>query len=217
VQAAEQVTGRLATLKQQSMTIRAKLDDDKFNERAALPFELRLSDFKAAMQDVYDYFFDVNSMFLGRGLPRLEETLRAANMSGMLSDMLTASLAKHSRALCQNEQHNGHPDLVVRGVYPKNCVKAGDQGVEIKSTRKAGGAVDTHGGRDQWMCVFVYDVDSTTEPAKSRKPTRFTEVYINKVEAAEFRRNLRGELGTPTSTLGRTGIGRLRSNWVYKL
>jgi hypothetical protein len=199
------------------MTTKAIIDDGAFNEAVVLPFELRISDFKSAMQDVYDYFYDVNSMFLERGLPRLEETLRAANMSGMLSDMLTASVAKHSRALCQNQRHNGHPDLVVRGTYPNDSVKAGEEGVEIKSTRKPGGAVDTHGGRDQWMCVFVYRVVSVTEPARDRRPTEFTEVYINKVEAAEFRRNLRGQLGTPTSTLGRAGIGRLRSNWIYKL
>lgn len=199
------------------MTTKALVDDSLFNQQVLLPFELRISDFRAAMQDVYDYFFDVNSMFLHRGLPRLEETLRAANMSGMLSDMLTASVAKHSRALCQNQRHNGHPDLVVRGTYPNDSVKAGEEGVEIKSTRKRGGAVDTHGGRDQWMCVFVYSVDSETEPARDRKSTQFTEVYINKVEATEFRRNLRSELGTPTSTLGRAGIGRLRSNWIYKL
>ena len=39
-------------------------------------------------------------------------------MSGMLSDMLTASMAKHARALTQNRHFNGHPDLVVNGRYP---------------------------------------------------------------------------------------------------
>ena len=50
------------------------------------------------MQDVYDFFFDVNAHLTGKGLQRLDDTLRAAIMSGVLSDMLTASLAKHSRA-----------------------------------------------------------------------------------------------------------------------
>ena len=86
-------------------------------------------------------------------------------MSGLLSDMLTASLASHARTLVQNSYFNGHPDLVVQGIYPNNGVKAGSEGVEIKTTRKAGGAVDTHGAREQWMCVFVYDVDNETEPA----------------------------------------------------
>ena len=75
--------------------------------------------------------------------------LRPAIMSGVLSDMLTASMAKHSRTLVVNAYFNGHPDLVVRGIYPKQAVKSGEQGVEVKTTRKAGGAVDTHGARDQ--------------------------------------------------------------------
>lgn len=90
--------------------------------------------------------------------------LRPAIMSGLLSDMLTASLAKHSRTLVQNRYFNGHPDLIVQGIYPNDAVRAGTEGVEIKTTRKAGAAVDTHGARDQWMCVFVYDVDTALSP-----------------------------------------------------
>ena len=197
------------------MPERRAVDASKFNADAILPFELRLKDFEIAMQDVYDYFHDVNSLFYAKGLPRLEETLRSANMSGMVSDMLTASLAKHSRALCQNKYHNGHPDLVVRGRYALDAVRAGSDGIEIKTTRKRGGAVDTHGGRDQWMCVFVYDVDSKTEPARDRAATGFAEVYLANVQLSDFRRNERGELGTRTSTLHRDGVRKLRANWIY--
>ena len=97
------------------------------------------------MQDVYDFFHDVNVLMANKGLQRLDDMLRPAIMSGTLSDMLTASLAKHARSLTQNSYFNGHPDLVVQGRYPKNGIKAGADGVEIKTTRKTGGAVDTHG------------------------------------------------------------------------
>jgi hypothetical protein len=138
-------------------------------------------------------------------------------MSGLLSDMLTASMAKHARALTQNRYFNGHPDLVVKGRYARDAVKSGADGVEIKTTRKAGGAVDTHGAREQWMCVFVYETDHTTEPAEERRPMRFREVYLSRVGPTDFRRNERGELGTRTATLDRAGVRKLRSNWVYKL
>jgi hypothetical protein len=182
-----------------------------------LPYALRLEDFQIAMQDVYDFLFDVNTFFLERGLPRLDDLLRPANLSGLLSDMLTASLAKHSRSLVQNNYHNGHPDLLLRGKYPNNAAKAGEEGVEIKTTGKKGGAVDTHGGRKQWMCVFVYQLDSKTEPAQNRSPLRFTEVYLSQVEIEDFRKNARGELGTRTATLHREGVKKLRADWVYKL
>lgn len=195
---------------------RNSLDRAKFNTGATLPFELRLKDFEIAMQDVYDFFHDVNVGLTQRGLERLDDMLRPAIMSGLLSDMLTASLAKHSRTLTVNLYHNGHPDLVVKGVYAGNRVKAGSDGVEIKTTRKSGGAVDTHGARDQWMCVFVYGVDVETEPARDRAPMTFTEVYLGQVRRADFRKNARGELGTRTATLHRKGIEKLRQNWIYK-
>ena len=189
----------------------------KFNSDIQLPYELRLKDFELAMQDVYDFFFDVNTSLWNKGLARFDDMLRPAAMSGIISDMLTSCLAKHSRTLVENQFHNGHPDLIVRGRYPNDTIQSGTHGVEIKSTRKRGGAVDTHGARKQWMCVFVYRVDNKTEPAWRRNPMEFTEVYLGHVQETDFRKNPRGELGTRTATLHRDGIAKLRSSWVYRL
>jgi hypothetical protein len=191
------------------------VNPEGFNSGAGLPFEMRLKDFELAIQDAYGFFYDVNRLLLRKGLQRLDDMLRPAAMSGIVSDMLTASLAKHARALVENSYFNGHPDLLVRGKYADDAVKAGTHGVEIKSTRKSGGAVDTHGARAQWMCVFVYKTDHMTEPASARKPMRITEVYLGKVAVSDFRRNRRGTLGTRTATLDKAGIAKLRSNWVY--
>ena len=196
--------------------IRNHVVPSKFNATAVLPYALRLKDFELAQQDIYDFFFDVNSSLVSRGLERLDDMQRPAIMSGVLSDMLTASMAKHARSLTVNNYFNGHPDLVVKGIYPDNRIQAGSEGVEIKTTRKAGGAVDTHGARDQWMCVFVYTVDTTSEPAIDREPMTFTEVYLGQVSLGDFRKNARGELGTRTATLHRLGIEKLRKNWIYK-
>ncbi|HET6384620.1 MAG TPA: hypothetical protein VFJ58_14600 [Armatimonadota bacterium] len=196
--------------------IRQQVDRGSFNRSAALPYELRLADFEMAMQDVYDFFCDVNSLLASKGLERLDDMLRPAIMSGVLSDMLTASLAKHSRVLVENRYFNGHPDLVVRGVYPGASVQSGTEGIEIKTTRKPGGAVDTHGARQQWMCVFVYDIDNKTEPARDRRPMMFREIYLSEVSIDDFRRNPRGELGTRTATLHKEGVRKLREHWIYR-
>ena len=196
--------------------VRNALDPARLNTALPLPFELRLEDFRLAVQDVYDFFYDVNTSLTVKGLDRLDDTLRPAIMSGVLSDMLTASLAKHSRALTVNTYFNGHPDLVQRGQYANNAVKAGELGVEIKTTRKAGGAVDTHGARNQWMCVFVYRVDTESEPAMNRAAMTFTEIYLGQVTVDDFRRNERGELGTRTATLDARGIAKLRQSWIYR-
>jgi hypothetical protein len=193
------------------------VDASRFNKAANLPYQLRLRDFEMAMQDIYDFLHDVNDFLLRKGLRRIDDMLRPAILSGVVSDMITVSLAKHSRTLTENCYFNGHPDLVMQGVYPNNAVRAGQEGVEVKTTRKSGGAVDTHGARDQWMCVFVYDVDTETEPAQDRRPLTFTEVYLGRVTVEDFRRNPRGELGTRTATLHKSGIQKLRSNWIYRL
>jgi len=194
---------------------RQTVDRGRLNRDLHMPYQLRVEDFALAMQDVYDFLYDVNSHLITKGLQRLDDTLRKAIMSGLLSDMLTASLAKHSRTLTENRYHNGHPDLIVRGMYPHDSVKSGTDGVEIKTTMKGGGAVDTHGAREQWMCVFVYEVDRLTEPAVLREPLVFREVYLAKVGIEDFRRNARGELGTRTATLDRHGISKLRQGWIY--
>ena len=181
-----------------------------------LPYSLRTSCFAEAMQDVYDFLYDVNALLLAKGLRRLDDMLRPAAMSGILSDMLTARLAHHTLSLCENKFFNGHPDLIVQGVYPNDAVQSGQEGIEIKSTSKKGGAVDTHGARDQNMCVFVYETDTTTEPAIERRPLLFTEVYLGPVSASDFRTNGRGPLGTRTATLNKSGLENFRKHWIYR-
>lgn len=168
------------------------------------------------MEDVYDFFGDVNENLTSKGLQRLDDTLRPAALSGMLSDMITDSLAKHSRALTANLHFNGHPDLIVKGRYPADSVKAGVEGVEVKATRKAGGAVDTHGAREQILCVWVYEVDNDrSKSVYEREPLTFREIYIAQVKVADFRLNARGELGTRTATLHAEGLKVFRDGWVY--
>jgi len=67
------------------------------------------------------------------------------------------------------------------------------------------------------MGVFVYGVDTDSEPARDRQPMKFIEVFLAKVTVEDFRRNPRGELGTRTATLHKDGIKKLRENWLYRL
>ena len=80
--------------------------------------------------------------------------------------------------------------------------------MEVKSTRKTGGAVDIHGAREQVRLRL---------PGRQRDrtcdgPVKFTEVYLGRVGVEDFRRNPRGELSTRTATLHREG--KLRDSWV---
>jgi len=55
---------------------RNQVNEARLNRKAHLPFELRLKDFAMAMQDVYDFFHDVNVGLVERGLERLDDMLR---------------------------------------------------------------------------------------------------------------------------------------------
>lgn len=50
----------------------------KLNPTAELPYELRLEDFRLAVQDVYAFFHDVNVGLSAKGLERLDDMLRSA-------------------------------------------------------------------------------------------------------------------------------------------
>ena len=197
------------------MTVAKPKVDGRFNPDATLPYELRLKDFEAAIQDAYDLLFDINSALAARGLRRLEDTVRPAVFSGVLSDTIANSVARHSRVLVANAFHNGHPDLLPEGVYPLNAVPAGTQGVEVKVT-SGSGAVDTHGARNAWVCVFRYKTDRISEPANDRMATTVTEVLLAELELADYRSNARGPLGTRTASPNRGGLTKLRTNWVYR-
>jgi hypothetical protein len=74
------------------------LQADGFNPNIVLPFELRRDDIRAAAQDVYDFFFDVNSGLVAKGLERLDDMLRPAIMSGVLLGQVTvADFRKNER------------------------------------------------------------------------------------------------------------------------
>ncbi len=62
----------------------------------------------------------------------------------------------------------------------------------------------------------MYNVDVATQPARERRAMTFVEVYLGKVEIADFRKNARGELGTRTATLHKKGIAKLRGHWIYR-
>lgn len=119
---------------------RAQPDPTKFNQGAVLPYQLRLQDFDLALRDLFDLLFDMNTALVARGLQRLEETVRPAIFSGIVSEALAASVARHSRVLTVNRFHNGHPDLIPRGRFANDAVQAGEEGVEIKATKGQGGA-----------------------------------------------------------------------------
>lgn len=195
---------------------RAKVNSDGFNHELPLPYSMRLEDFSLAMDDVYVMLGNVNDALVGRGLLPLESSVRGAIYSGLLSDLLTVALAQHALGLTKNAYpSNPHPDLIPTGRYVNDAERSAEEGVEVKVTSKSGGGVDMHSARPSWYAIFRYEADYVTEPVVNREPTRFTQVWLARLDDADFRRNARGERGTRTATPHREGLKKLREGLIY--
>jgi len=168
------------------------------------------------MDDIYVLLGNINDGLTNRGLLRIEESVRGAIYSGLLSDLIAEALAKHSLGLVKNAYKNGHPDLLPKGRYANDAAQTAEEGVEVKVTGKPGGGVDMHGARPAWYAIFRYETDFETQPVVNRTPTRFTNIWLAQLVADDFRRNPRGELGTRTATPHREGLKKLREAWVYR-
>lgn len=198
------------------MASKAQVNPHGFVPGVTLPYGLRTNDFFSAMDDIYVAIDSINSGLQSRGLLRIEESVRGANFTALLSDLMVVALSKHALGLTKNMYSNGHPDLIQPGQHPDNAAQAASHGVEVKVTRGRGPAVDAHGARGAWWCVFRYAVDSETQPIINRAPTRFTHIWLAQLTGADFRDNPRHTpLGTRTSSPNRQGATKLRAGLVY--
>ena len=53
---------------------------------ARLPYDLRVTEVRAAMDDFYDFLYNINTFLDSRGYDRLEEMLSGATYSGLVSE-----------------------------------------------------------------------------------------------------------------------------------
>ncbi len=195
---------------------RATVNHEGFNAALDLPYALRTDHVAVAMADIYELLATLNETLIDRGLLRIEESVRGAIYSGLLSDLIAEAISTHAPGLISNRYPNGHPDLLPKGRYADDTCQSAEEGIEVKVTNKRSGAVDMHGARPGWYCIWHYVVDRDTEPAVDRAPTRFETIWLARLDESHFRHNARGPLGTRTATPHRGGIAHLRSNWLYQ-
>src|SRR3990170_471001 len=151
-------------------TDRPNLHPRGFNHSMDLPYGLRVTEVRAALEDIYDFLHNVNRFLTERGWDRLEETLMAATFSGVISEMVVQSTSKQSASLVRNEYHNGRPDLLPEGMYPNDAVLQGSDGIEVKASRNDSGW-QGHNVESGWIMVFQYAVDLEILPVEQREPT----------------------------------------------
>jgi hypothetical protein len=141
------------------------------------------------------------------GWERLEETLSAATFSGVISELFVAGVSKRSATIIANQYHNGRPDLIPRGVYPDDKCPRGDEGIEVKASRRSAGW-QGHNKESGWLMMCQYSVDIGTEPASEREPTRVVRVLCARLDESDwsFSGRKEGSRRTPTATISKVKL-----------
>ena len=197
--------------------LRAELDPKHINWNARLPYGLTVEEVIEGVGKAYELFFEINNFLVGKGLDRLEDLLLGNSLSGMISEILVKSISDCSKTLVRNEKVGGHPDLVPRDAYPGNSILRGEQGLEIKSSKRSGGW-QGHNAEDAELIVFRYILGHKDEAKGARVPITFVQILAARVTKDEW--SFSGRKGesrrTITASITDAGVHKLRSNPIYQ-
>lgn len=183
------------------------LPDKWFNPRATLPYGLKVRQVKAAMREAYRFLYKTNAFLLKSGYKRLEDFMPGNAFSGLVSEVLVQSMSKHSPRLTKNLRVGGHPDLIPKGHYRGNKILQGDQGIDVKSSKQAGGW-QGHNPEAGWVMVFRFRLG----------PFELVEVLAARLARRDWSFSGRGETSrrTITASMKKQAVERLRNNWIYR-
>jgi len=191
-----------------------------FNANAKVPFGCTTQQMRAAMEEFLDFLEFVNTQLNSRSIPRLETFLMPANFSSIVGEFMSITIPKHCTGLVKNQYHNGHPDLLPRGVYPGDSVLHANQGIEIKASRY-GKSWQGHNAEDAWLMVFVFEANRARDDGKGDPPIpfRFQKVVGAQLKKADwkFSGRSRGSRRTITASVTPSGYAKMEANWIYRL
>ncbi len=193
-----------------------RLDPRYVNQRASLPYALRIDEVEKAVVETYRLLHGLNDYLVRAGFHSLEDLLLGNSFSGIISEFLVKNIARASMTLEANLKVGGHPDLLPKGHYSSNLVLKGDEGIEVKSSIQKGGW-QGHNPEDCWLMIFRYVVGEQKDGVNL--PLTFIEILCAKVERSDW--SFSGREGssrrTPTASITASGVEKLRRNFLYRL
>jgi hypothetical protein len=195
-------------------------DFKDFNHAATIPFGISVEGVFRAMLDFADFLETANSALALKKMERLEDMLMPANFSSMVGEFITSNLPKHCPTVAKNSYHNGHPDLLPAGKYPRDAAQhAGSDGIEIKASRYLKGW-QGHNQEDAWLMVFAFESGRPSDAAKGKKIAcfRFVAVYGDLLAKSDWKFDGRGSESrrTITATVLPSGYEKMTKNWIYR-
>lgn len=159
----------------------------------------------------------MNSHSVSIGFDRFEETLLGNTFAGMLSELIVRAVSDESATLVRNIRIGGHPDLIPIGLYEGDTVLRGDDGIEVKASRQAGGW-QGHNAEACWLLVFQYGIDVETLPVEERFATEIVKIMCARLEERHW--SFSGRKGssrrTPTASILQEGTEFLHRSALYE-
>ncbi len=197
----------------------SEVDAKHFNQAAQLPYGLTVDHVRSSMNSFLDFIGFINDQLATRSIQPLEAMLMPANFSSMVGEFATSAIPQHCKTLVKNQYHNGHPDLLPAGKYPKNACQYGHEGIEIKGSRYLKGW-QGHNAEESFLMVFCYESGRPTDELKNiaPKPFKFLLVCGAKLEESDWTFAGRSETSrrTITATINASGYNKMIRNWIYK-
>jgi hypothetical protein len=190
-----------------------------FNPHAIIPYDLTIEHIKAAMQDFLDFLSFINVQLCSKNIPRLESFLMPANFSSMVGEFVVASIPKYCPTVVKNTYHNGHPDILPRGMYQGESAQHAPEGIEVKGSRHDRGW-QGHNAEDVWLMVFVFDSNTARDVGLgiAPRPFKFRKVVGAKVSKGDWKFSGRSETSrrTITASVATSGYNKMDANWIYR-
>ncbi len=170
------------------------------------------------MNDFVEFMRMVNTRLHENSTPRFESMLMPANFSSMAGEFMGANLPKHCPGIVKNHYHNGHPDMLPAGRFPKDSVQYAHDGIEVKASRYLK-AWQGHNPENIWLMVFMFDSNRPVDVSKGigPKPFRFLRVVGAQLEESDwvFAGRSATSRRTITASVTDSGYRKMMANWIY--
>jgi hypothetical protein len=195
------------------------VDPNGFNPDCEIPYGVTTEHIRKAMTDFIDFLGFINEQLHTREIQRLEAFIMPANFSSMVGEFMTATVPKYCPNIVKNRYHNGHPDMVPKGVFPDDAVLHATEGIEVKGSRHTSGW-QGHNPENVWLMVFVFDANSANDPRKGIGPKRFRFVKVIGAQLEKEDWSFSGRSSTSrrtiTASVTRSGYEKMQANWIYQ-
>lgn len=191
----------------------------KFNEAAIIPYGCTIDHIYQAMNEFLSFLGFINTQLNTKGIQRFESMLMPANFSSMVGEFLISTIPKYCPTFAKNQYHNGHPDLLPKGMFAGDAVQHGTEGIEVKASRYSRGW-QGHNAEECWLMVVVF---ASNRPADKLKkvppiPFRFRSIFLGRLTLADWSFSGRSTKSrrTITASVTKSGYEKMTKNWIYQ-